>query len=273
MKRIEEGKGKLDLLKHPFDIITWNKKICKDNLKFKSRNFGESEGVFLGMEVTVSEYVIFDASEGPIILDDNSVVLPFSYIKGPTYIGKDTSVREHSSIKEACIMNNCKVGGEIEESIIMPYSNKQHFGFLGNSFVGSWVNIGAGTTNSDLKNTYGKINIINGKNKKIKTNEQFLGCIIGDFSKTSINTSIFTGKTIGVNSSVGGLVDENIGSFILFNKDKREFLLKKALETQKRMFKRRNIEQKEEDINILTKTFEITKKDRENTLTSLKNRK
>jgi glucose-1-phosphate thymidylyltransferase len=160
----------------------------------------------------------------------------------------------------------CKIRGEVTESVLMNYSNKQHYGFLGNAFVGRWVNMGAGTCNSDLKNTYGKISVKKGSGK-IKTGEQFLGCVIGDYSKSAINTSIFTGKTIGVNSYLYGFIDEDVPSFVSFMKylSCGSFTLnvEKAIETQQRMFLRRNYQQKTRDIELLKFVFQATQNERD----------
>ena len=121
---------------------------------------------------------------------------------------------EHAALKDGVSLGHTvKIGGEVEASVIEPYTNKQHHGFLGHSYLGSWINLGAGTCNSDLKNTYGKINIQYGE-QKVATGMQFLGCIIGDYSKTAINTSIFTGKVIGVCSMMYGFVTSNVPSYV-----------------------------------------------------------
>ena len=134
-------------------------------------------------------------------------------------MGAGARINEHASLKDGtCLGHTTKVGGEVECSILEPYSNKQHHGFLGHSYVGSWVNLGAGTSNSDLKNTYGTVNMLYGSGKdnavKVNTGMQFIGCMIGDYAKTAINTSIFTGKTIGACSMVYGFVTGNVPSFV-----------------------------------------------------------
>ena len=161
----------------------------------------------------------------------------------------------------------------MEDSVISDYTNKQHYGYIGNSYIGEWVNLGAGTTNSDLKNTYGEIKI-DYHNQTIQTGEQFLGCMIGDFSKTAINTTIYTGKIIGVNSHLFGCIDRNIPSFINFiNSIKgydEEFNLDIAIKIQKRMFARRNKQQTMTDVDILKKCFYNTQEERQSFLKSSK---
>ena len=101
----------------------------------------------------------------------------------------------------------------MEAAVVEPYSNKQHHGFLGHSYLGSWINLGAGTCNSDLKNTYGTVNM-EYPGGKAATGMQFLGCVMGDYSKTAINTGIFTGKVIGVCSMMYGFVTSNVPSYV-----------------------------------------------------------
>jgi glucose-1-phosphate thymidylyltransferase len=256
---LEGNVEKLDSVRYPHDAIIWHKRICKENIEFMAEK---------RKYVLVHENVVLNAENGPIIIDDGSVVMPFSYIEGPVYIGKNTKIVNHASIKSnVVILDTCKIGGEVEESVVMSYTNKQHYGFLGNSYVCEWVNIGAGSTTSDLKNTYGTIAVIDGSLSKVETGEQFLGSVIGDYSKLAINTSVFTGKVIGVNSMIYGFVDRDIPSFVNFisllkGKDE-EFHIEKAVETQKRMFERRKVEQKKEDMDLLKSVFEITKKERE----------
>ncbi len=155
-----------------------------------------------------------DTKAGPIVLEAGASVGPHSFLAGPVHLGVNSRVLEHAALKHAvALAHTTKIGGEIEASIIEPYSNKQHHGFLGHSYLGSWVNLGAGTCNSDLKNTYGPVNM-EYRGRKIPTGMQFVGAIIGDYSKTAINTGIFTGKVIGVGSMVYGFVTTNVPSFV-----------------------------------------------------------
>ena len=162
------------------------------------------------------------------------------------------------------IAHHCKVGGEVECSIMEVYSNKQHHGFLGHSWIGSWVNIGAGTSNSDLKNTYGEITI-EYQGRKTPTGMQFFGCIIGDYSKVAINTSIFTGKIIGVASYIYGFVTTNVPSFCNYARSFgqiSEHHLPAVVRAQQRMFTRRNVKQKRVHIKLLEHVYRITQGER-----------
>ena len=173
---------------------------------------------------------------------------------------------EHSALKEqVALAHTTKVGGEVEASSIEPYTNKQHHGFLGHSYLGSWINLGAGTCNSDLKNTYGTISM-NYADGKMATAMQFHGCIIGDYSKTAINTSIFTGKVIGCCSMVYGFVTRNVPSFVNYARSFgqcTELSVEVMAATQQRMFARRNVQQTSEHIELLRKMFELTRIERQ----------
>ena len=197
---------------------------------------------------------VFHSEDGPIVLDDGVRVLDFCYFSGPVYVGPRSRIIERSSVKEfTSIGHTCKIGGEVEASSIEPYTNKQHHGFLGHAYVGSWVNLGAGTSNSDLKNTYGEVRFEQ-KGQRLETGLQFLGCIVGDFSKSAINTSIFTGKSIGVCSMLYGYVGQNVPSFCNYARSfgqVTEVALAQATTTQQRMFARRGVEQTADDVELL----------------------
>lgn len=173
--------------------------------------------VWLGEAVELKPGVIIDASDGPVIIDEGAKIMHHSVIIGPAYIGKNSVVKIGAKIYEGCSIGPvCKVGGELEDSIIQAYSNKQHDGFLGHSYLGEWVNIGADTNNSDLKNTYRNVAIYSYQTKgKVDSGTQFMGAIIGDHSKLGINSTINTGAVIGVACNLWGLglIDGFIADF------------------------------------------------------------
>ena len=155
------------------------------------------ENILIEEGSEVEACAVLDARSGPIIIGKNTIIKPQSYLKGPLSIGQ-----------------GCRIGGEVSHSIILDHSNKAHYGFIGHSFIGSWVNLGAGTTNSNLKNNYSTVKVeLNGK--IIDTGLQFLGCLIGDHVKTGIGTLINTGTVIGVGANVLGakVTPKNIPSF------------------------------------------------------------
>lgn len=160
------------------------------------------DDVVLGEGTRIKPCVVIDAEDGPVWIGRRVTILPHTYIKGPAFIGDDCLIQSGAVIHEGTtIGERCKVGGEIEASIMQGFSNKQHDGFLGHSYVGSWVNVAADCINSDLKNTYGNVRVpINGR--EVDTGEMFVGMLIGDYSKTGINVSFPTGAVMGFCSSI-----------------------------------------------------------------------
>lgn len=140
---------------------------------------------------------VIDESGGPVVVCDDAVLEPLSVIQGPAFIGPGAVVRAHAHIRGSVLGRGCRVGGEVSASIFHPWSNKQHFGFLGHSVVGSWVNIGAGATGSNLKNTYGEIRVAG-----VGTGLHYLGQIIGDHAKIGIQAAMNTGSVYGIASSI-----------------------------------------------------------------------
>lgn len=153
--------------------------------------------ICIGEGATIKPAVVLDAEAGPIRIGKNATIQPNVTIQGPCCIGEGCTVQPGASIRGGTTLGPvCKVGGEIEGTIFHGYSNKQHDGFLGHSYVGEWVNLGADTVNSDLKNTYGPVKVaINGV--PIDSGETFVGSVIGDHSKTGINVALPTGCVIG----------------------------------------------------------------------------
>lgn len=258
----------IDVFRWPHDVVQTHMAEMETSMNARVRlgNYSETaDGVFVGQNVRIGDYAVIDTSDGPIVFEDNVQVGPFAYLAGPIYAGKGTRVIEHSALKDGVSLGHTtKIGGEIEASVIEPYTNKQHHGFLGHSYLGSWINLGAGTCNSDLKNTYGKINITYGE-QKVATEMQFLGCFIGDYSKTAINTSIFTGKVIGVCSMMYGFVTSNVPSYVNYARLFGQTSLLPPdvmISTQKRMFARRKVEQRDCDKQLMRDMYHLTLEER-----------
>jgi UDP-N-acetylglucosamine diphosphorylase/glucosamine-1-phosphate N-acetyltransferase len=171
--------------------------------------------IHLGAGSKVKPGAVLDAEAGPIWIGENVTISPNASLIGPCYIGDGCVVQAGASIRGATTIGPfSKVGGEIEASIIHGYSNKQHDGFLGHSYVGEWVNLGADTVNSDLKNTYGPVRVaINGR--AVDTGLTLVGAIIGDHTKTAIRTALPTGCVIGYacNVAVSRFVPKFVPSF------------------------------------------------------------
>lgn len=161
-----------------------------------------SEAIHVGQGTRIKPCVVIDAEEGPVWIGKNVTILPHSYVQGPAFIGDGCLLQPGAVVHAGSTIGpHCKIGGEIETSILQGFSNKQHDGFLGHSYVGSWVNLAADCINSDLKNTYGTVRVpINGV--EVETNEMFVGMLMGDHSKAGINVSFPTGAVIGFGSSV-----------------------------------------------------------------------
>ncbi len=259
----------LSLMSFPHEVIAANMHVFGDNMQLRI-DMGEyrqtSDGVFLGVDAVLGDYVLCDTSTGPIIIDSQAQVGPYTLLRGPLYIGPKTKILEHAAIKDRVSLGHTtKVGGEVEASVVEPYSNKQHHGFLGHSYLGSWINLGAGTCNSDLKNTYGTVNMEYSCGK-VATGMQFLGCVMGDYSKTAINTGIFTGKVIGVCSMMYGFVTSNVPSFVNYARlfGQMTTLPPDIMQaTQLRMFSRRKVQQRACDLQLISDMYRLTQAERD----------
>lgn len=259
----------LPLLDFPHDIIRHHLKIFPDSLaeRLSAGGLRESaDGVFLAEGASLGEYVVADTRQGPIILEAGATVGPHSFLRGPAWLGSKARVIEQAAIKDfVWLGHTTKIGGEVEASIVEPYTNKQHHGFLGHSYLGSWINLGAGTCNSDLKNTYGEVKMDYG-GERVATGMQFLGCIAGDYAKSAINTGIFTGKTLGACSMVYGYVTTNVASFTNYARlfgQVTELSPDVMAATQQRMFARRNVRQRPCDVQLLHDMYHLTRHERQ----------
>ena len=189
-------------------------------------------GVCLGQDVTIDPFVVLDTHNGPICIDEGTTVGSHSVITGPSYIGPKCKVWPFSFLEEVSLGPVCRVMGQLEGTIMQGYSNKQHAGFLGHAYLGSWINLGAGTNNSDLKNNYGEVRVaVNGR--VVNTGSRFVGCFIGDHAKTAIGTLLNTGARVGVAANVfGGAVPPKlVPSFAWGGDGKMKYDLEKCLET------------------------------------------
>lgn len=182
----------------------------------------------------ISKFAVIDDSNGPVIIEKGAKIEAMSVVYGPAYISAG-SVVSFAKVVSSYVGKNCRIGGELERSIIEDFSNKVHYGFVGDSYVGGYSNLGAGTTTSNLKNTYGTIRVFNGI-KKVDTGRIKVGAFIGDFARTAINTSIMSGKTIGPFSHVSGTVDSDVAPFSFYEKPMD---LNKTVEQIKRYFERK----------------------------------
>jgi UDP-N-acetylglucosamine diphosphorylase/glucosamine-1-phosphate N-acetyltransferase len=161
-----------------------------------------NEGVFIEEGAEIGPQVVLDASAAPILIRKGAVVAPFTHLIGPVAVGRDSQILG-DRVASSSIGDHCKVRGEFSNTIILGHSNKGHAGFVGHSYLGRWVNIGALTTTSNLKNTYGPIQIWTPSGVR-STGQQFLGTLFGDHVKTGIGTMLSTGTVIGAGANIFG---------------------------------------------------------------------
>jgi len=200
------------LIRHPWDVISnlsdllrgdWQASEAAVESELDSRlTLQGGEHIHIGERTCIHPTAVIDATTGPIFISDDVTIGAYCVIEGPLYIGPGSRLNPRAWIHGGNAFGPlCKLGGEIQGCVIHGYTNKQHDGFLGHAYVGSWVNLGAGAVNSDLKNTYGPIRVpINGV--EVDSGQQFFGAVIGDHAKIGINAAIPTGGVIGFGASV-----------------------------------------------------------------------
>lgn len=249
-----------------WDLISWNEEsLVEDAMRFrdtaasKSKPAGKyhlvrDDEVFLGEDIRLCPGAVLDASKGPIAVDHHATIGANAVLQGPCYVGPHAEVRAVSLIRPGTSIGiMTKVGGEVSNSIIMGYSNKAHDGYLGDSYVGKWVNLGAGTTTSNLKNTYGEITMDMGK-EKVPTGRRRLGALVGDHTKTAILTRLMTGTYVGFCSMLAdsGSPPRFVPSYTFWTERGPEpYRLDKAIEVTQRVFARRDREWTETDEQIM----------------------
>ncbi len=247
-----------------WDLIHWNEEaIVADAIQMKDRPRPSSGGnyhliaeqdVIVSPKAKLLPGVVLDGSKGPVVIDAGASIGANSVLQGPVYIGRYSAIAPLSYIHSGTSIGPmCKIGGEVATSIFLGCSNKVHEGFVGHSYIGEWVNLGAGTTTSNLKNTYGPIKMHIGS-KEIETDRRFLGSMIGDHTKTAIGTRLMSGSYIGYCSLLAGsdLPPRFIPSFTFWTDAAREpYKLEKAREVMKQVYSRRGREWGEEDEAML----------------------
>ena len=198
--------------------------------------------IHVGEGSTIKPGAVMNAEDGPIIIGENVTILSGTYLHGPLIIGDNCLVKAGAKIYgNTTVGPGCKIGGEITASVFQSWSNKQHDGFIGHAYIGEWVNLGADTNNSDLKNNYSTIKVtVNGR--VVDTGQLFVGLFLGDHSKTGINTMFNTGTSVGPASSIVGygFPPKVIPPFSwVINGNIRTLLFEKFLETARVVKKRR----------------------------------
>lgn len=226
---------------------------CMAGEVHRSATIYSPDSVFIAEGAEICAGAVIDARNGPVIISQRSVIRPGAVIEGPCYIGPDCTVVS-GWIRPGCSFGpQCRVGGEIEATIFQGYANKYHEGFVGHSYIGEWVNLGALTTTSDLKNNYGVIRIDFGDGE-INTNRIKVGSFIGDHSKTGIGTLLNSGTYIGVgvNHYGTGLPPKFVPSFSWGGAEGYiEYDVEKAISTAKTAMSRRGVEMSVEEERLL----------------------
>ncbi len=224
------------------------------------------DDIFIAEGAVIQPGVVLDAEEGPIFIDENAVIMANSTVVGPAFIGKGSKIKIGAKIYEnTSIGPICKIGSEVDESIVHSYANKQHDGFMGHAYVAPWVNLGAGTSNSDLKNNYSTVKVFLAPDRKIDTGSMFVGLMIGDHSKAGINTMFNTGTVVGVAANVfgAGFPPKFVPSFAWGGAAGFvEHQFDKAVATARRVMARRKVELTPAYEKMLRHVFEMTAEER-----------
>jgi len=225
---------------------------------------GPASNVIVDSSADLEGHITLDARLGPIIVDRGASVESFSRLMGPCYIGPKAKVHSALIGGGTSIFEQCKVGGQVENSIILAYTNKAHHGYVGDSYVGSWVNLGAGSTFSNLKNTYGNVRLRMGT-ATVDSGMLKLGPVVGDMAKVSIGALVYAGRSVGAGSHLSGLASEDVPAFTFFDSGSRkavELLLESVVETQRRMMERRGLTLSRNEEGLIRRVFASTASNR-----------
>jgi UDP-N-acetylglucosamine diphosphorylase / glucose-1-phosphate thymidylyltransferase / UDP-N-acetylgalactosamine diphosphorylase / glucosamine-1-phosphate N-acetyltransferase / galactosamine-1-phosphate N-acetyltransferase len=254
------------VLEYPWQIFQFNDRAIREDFELvkKNRNsfpLPEAVQVINAAQLFVEEgaklsHCILNATTGPIYIGKNAEIMEGSYIRGPFALCESATIKMCTRIYGATTIGpSCVAGGEIKNSVMFGYSNKAHDGYLGDSVIGEWCNLGAGTSNSNIKNTAGEVQVWNGQTKKYTSAGQKCGLLMGDYSRAAINTSFNTGTVVGVCCNVisGGLTEKAIADFSWGNA-KYEF--EKAMKDIASWKKLKNQSLTENEIQQLKTIFE-----------------
>lgn len=262
------------VIKNIWDLITVNGKVLRNDFNLINRKgliltnlntqvcVTDEDNIFIGKKTKVNPFVHLDASNGPIYIGEHVEIKAHVIIDGPTFIDDHTIIYPGYIRGNTTIGSHCRIGGEVINSIFQGYSNKAHTGFLGHSYIGEWVNLGAATTTSNLKNTYSKIVIPTANETLTKTNLQFLGSLIGDYVKCGIGTMLNTGSSIGLGANIfgaDGIMPKYIPNFSWGTSQKLiQYKLSNFLKTSRIVMKRRKkdlLKPEEELLKYLYQSF------------------
>ncbi len=228
---------------------------------------GPVDRLYIHESARVDPYTVFDTTNGPITVAAGAWVQPFTRVEGPCFIGRDTQLFRANIRGGVTIGPVCRMGGEIEASIVHGHSNKYHEGFLGHAYVGEWVNLGAITSNSDLRNDYGEVYVPLGGDP-VPTGMAKVGCFIGDHTRTGMGSMLNTGTAIGVMCNVlpaGPLLPKHVPSFaaVLYGRVAPGFPLEQLFATARTVMGRRNQVFTEVEEQLYLDLYEQTRLERE----------
>lgn len=269
MTDIEE---ELLFFKQPTDLFSFNEKAINFDFELLTKGrtsqplsstnglLGDEKDLFIEEGAQI-EFSTLNTKTGKIYIGKNAEVMEGCHLRGPIALCEDSKFNLGAKIYGATTVGpHCKVGGEVNNIVIFGYSNKGHDGFVGNSVIGEWCNLGADTNSSNLKNNYANVKIWNYRTKKFAdTGLQFAGLIMGDHSKTAINTQLNTGTVVGVASNIfkSGFPPNLVENFNWGGmKGDEKFNLSKAYEVAEKAMSRRKIPLTEADKTILKHIYE-----------------
>lgn len=272
IEKMTDIKEDLVFFKRPKDLFTYNhhaidfdfdlltKGRTSQELSSTNGFLGDKKDLFIeeGAEI---EFSTLNTKTGKIYIGKNAEIMEGCHLRGPITLGEASKFNLGAKIYGATTIGpHCKVGGEVNNIIIFGYSSKGHEGFVGNSVIGEWCNFGADTNSSNMKNNYGNVKFWNYRTKTFEdTGLQFAGLIVGDHSKTAINTQLNTGTVIGVASNIfkPGFPPNLVENFSWGGlKDDERFKLDKVYEVAERAMARRKVALTEEDKAILKHIFD-----------------
>jgi UDP-N-acetylglucosamine diphosphorylase/glucosamine-1-phosphate N-acetyltransferase len=262
-------------IENTWDIFAKNDIAIREDFKLltegrKSQPIPKSVNVITASEIFIEEgakleFVTLNASTGPIYIGKNAEIMEGSVIRGPFALCEEAQVKLATKVYGATTVGpHCRIGGEVNNSVLFGYSNKGHDGFLGNAVLGEWCNIGADSNNSNLKNNYEEVKLWSYETENFaKTGLQFCGLMMGDHSKCGINTMFNTGTVVGVSANIfgSGFPRNFVPSFSWGGASGfTTYITNKAFQTAKIVMSRRHVDFTDADAKILEHIFEETKK-------------
>ncbi len=268
-----------DWIQRPWDLVSRNADHLVRDFTIEGKSglsnrhlatialVGPASKLFIHESARIDPYTVFDTTNGPISVSAGAWVQPFTRVEGPSFIGPNTQLFRANLRGGVTIGPQCRIGGEVEASLVHGYSNKYHEGFLGHAYVGEWVNLGAITSNSDLRNDYGEVFVPLGGDP-VGTGQAKVGCFIGDHTRTGLGSMLNTGTAIGVMCNVlpaGPLLPKHVPSFtaVLYGRVAPGFPLEQMFATARIVTGRRGQTFSELDEQLYCDLYEQTRLERE----------